>query len=227
MGYDRRVVIAGANVNIFSSSRDDGDFQIRNPAVDVAERRQAIIDTPWTWIRQVHGTTVLEVEEPGQHRGAEADGLITTATGCAIAVTTADCVPVVLVAERGVAVVHAGWRGLLGGIIESAGSRLRELAGDPVDAVIGPCVHPENYEFGTAELDQMAERYGPEVRSQTSSGSPALDMPAAVGEACRRAGWAVSEVGPCTSGVEFYSHRTRQDDQRLTTVAWIEVEDDG
>lgn len=222
MGYSRRIPIKTGSVRVFASDRTDGDFQIAAPAADIEERRAEVVDAPWTWIRQVHGTTLVEVAEPGQHAGIEADGVITTSPLCPIAVTTADCAPVVLVAEAGVAVVHAGWRGLEAGIIESAGARLRETAGDPVDALIGPCIHPDGYEFGTFDLQRLADRYGDAVVATTHDYRPALDMPAALSEACRRIGWSVSEIGPCTSGPGYFSHRTRSETERQATVAWIE-----
>lgn len=222
MGYPRRVLIDGGTVRVFMTDRSDGDFQIRDPAPDVEARRRAIVDAPWTWIHQVHGTTVLEVSEAGEHAGAEADGLVTSAPGCPIAVTTADCAPVVLVAERGVAVVHAGWRGLVEGIIESAGERLINRAGRPVEALVGPCIHPNHYEFGFDEMVPLIDRYGEEIKGLTAWGTTALDMPTAVGRACLDAGWKVTDIGPCTSSDAYYSHRTRGDDSRQTTVAWIE-----
>ncbi len=222
MGYTRRVRIDGGTVQVHHTDRSDGDFQVRNPAHDVEVRRRAIVDAPWTWIHQVHGTSVLEVTEPGEHAGATADGLLTTTTGCPIAVTTADCSPVVLVAERGVAVLHAGWRGLVDGIIESAGARLIEQAGYPIEALVGPCIHPDRYEFGPDEIGAVVERYGDEVKGLTAWGTTALDMPTAVGRACLAAGWKVTDIGSCTSHERYFSHRTRGDTERQTTVAWME-----
>lgn len=209
-------------MRIVNTDRSDGDFQIRHPAPDVETRRRVIVDAPWSWIHQVHGTTVLEVSEPGEHAGATADGLFTVAEGCPIAVTTADCAPVVLVAERGVAVVHAGWRGLVDGIVESTGQRLRELAGRPIEALVGPCIHPNHYEFGTDDMAAVIDRYGDEVKGLTAWGTSALDMPTAVGRACQAAGWKVTDIGPCTSGDGYFSHRIRGESERQTTVAWIE-----
>lgn len=223
MGYPRRVLIDGGTVRVFTTDRSDGDFQIRDPAPDVETRRRAIVDAPWTWIHQVHGTTVLEVSEPGEHAGATADGLFTMVPGCPIAVTTADCPPVVLVAERGVAVVHAGWRGLVDGIVESTGDRLIERAGRPVEALVGPCIHPNRYEFGADDMATLIQRYGEEVKGLTAWGTTALDIPTAVGRACQEAGWKVTDIGPCTSSDAYFSHRTRGDDARQTTVAWIEA----
>lgn len=199
----------------------DGDFRVLDAAPGVEDRRRSIVDLPWSWIRQVHGNTVLRVAEPGQHSGAEADGLYTTEVGAAIAVTTADCAPVILLAERGVAVVHAGWRGIVDGIIEQAATSLEEAAGAPVAAIVGPCIAPAAYEFGRQDLDQVRDRFGPSVESTTAAGTPALDVPAAVASACVAAGWPAPERPSCTSDPRWFSHRTRADRGRQTAVAWL------
>ncbi|MEM7273475.1 MAG: polyphenol oxidase family protein [Actinomycetota bacterium] len=176
---------------------------------------------PWSWVLQVHGSTVLQVDRPGHRAGEEADGLFTVEPGCPIAVTTADCAPVVLVARRGVAVVHAGWRGLEAGIIGLAAERLGAAAGQPVASLLGPSIGPEAYEFGRADLDRLIDRFGPVVEGVTDGGTPALDVPAAVAEACAAAGWPRPARPPCTSDPRWFSHRTRGELGRQTAVAWL------
>jgi copper oxidase (laccase) domain-containing protein len=204
----------------FTDARD-GDFRVRDPQPGLDAARTAITAEPWSWIVQVHEAEVLTVEHQGHHAGAVADGLLTTSVDCPIAVTTADCAPVVLIAERGVAVVHAGWRGLMAGIVERAGEQLTATAGAPVQAMLGPCIAPEDYEFGSTELDLMADRFGPAARGITRAGTPALDVPAAVAVACERAGWSAPERPPSTSDPRWFSHRTRGDLGRQTAVAWL------
>lgn len=221
MAERRDITAKAGTVTVVHSDADDGDFQIVDPRPDLEQRRRSIVDAPWNWIRQVHGNTVLVADGPGRVNGAEADGLLTTALDSPVAVTTADCAPVVLVADYGVAVVHAGWRGLEAGIVERAGEMLTAKAGDPVVALLGPCIHPGGYEFGQAELDLVVARYGPNVIGRTDTGGVALDMPSAVAQACVAAGWPRPTPGPCTSGPRYYSHRTRGEQARLTTVAWI------
>ncbi len=93
---------------------------------------------------QVHGTRVVRVfESDGGRRIPGCDGLITDRPGVSLGVFTADCMPVLLGARRpaAVGIVHAGWRGLYGGIIAEAIRLLRSLFGvDPADvqASIGP-----------------------------------------------------------------------------------------
>lgn len=215
----------GMAVTVCFTDAGDGDFRVKDPQPGLAEAREAIIAAPWSWIVQVHEADVLTVEQSGQHAGAVADGLVTTSADCPIAVTTADCAPVVLIAERGIAVVHAGWRGLVAGIVEKAGAQLCEVAGAPVEAMLGPCIAPEDYEFGPAELAMMTDRFGTGVESTTSAGTPALDVPAAVGVACERAGWPAPERPSSTSDPRWFSHRTRGDLGRQTAVAWLHAKD--
>lgn len=230
------ITIPAGTVHVAFTGRDDGDFRPLAPGANpsaapdpdhphlraLAQRRQALVDAPWTWLRQVHGGRSVLVTRPGDQAGATADAAVTAVTGCPLAVTTADCAPVVLVAEAGVAVVHAGWRGLVAGVIASAGSQLRAVAGEPVVALLGPCIRPEAYEFGPDDLAQVVDGLGPEVRSQTAWGTPALDMPAAVASACQGAGWPQPAHNPaCTSDSSWYSHRTRAEDGRQATVAWL------
>ncbi len=216
----------GLRFRIRSTGVSDGDFAVTvtddASRAALEARRRAIVDAPWTWLRQVHGNTVVRVDEPGQHAGVTADGALTSRFGVPIAVTTADCAPVVLVADTAVAVVHAGWRGALAGIVERAADQLLEAGGRPVACVLGPCIGPADYEFGIDDLDRIAAVYGDGVRSSTADGRPALDLATLVGAACRRAGWPTPGVPPSTADPRWFSHRTRGDRGRQTTVAWIE-----
>ena len=65
---------------------------------------------------------------------------------------------------------------------------MRRVGGDPVTAVLGPCIHPGRYEFGADLLDRLVARFGPEVAGRTDDGRPALDVPAGVRAALAAAG---------------------------------------
>ena len=75
--------------------------------------------------------------------------------------------------------------------------------------MLGPCVHPEHYEFGADLLDRLVDRLGPEVAGRTVDGAPALDIPAAVRVSLARAGVAeVTDVDVCTAASpDHFSHR--------------------
>jgi hypothetical protein len=169
----------------------------------------------------------VTVTAPGEGAGEEADGAVTAIRGAALAVHTADCAPVVLLSEGVVGVAHAGWKGLLEGVIEATADAMRALGAEHVSAVVGPHIGAECYEFGAADLDALAARLGDSVRSSTSSGSAALDLGAGVRVALERAGVEqVTEDGPCTActgdGSRWFSHRARGEAGRMATVVWLE-----
>src|SRR5205085_828982 len=106
-------IIFGA---VIDDTMGDGGAYVTEVAPDVQARRRAVVDAPWTWLRQVHGDTVVTVSRPGAEAGTKADAAVSAEAGCVLAVLAGDCAPVALVSPEGVvAVVHAGWRGLLGG----------------------------------------------------------------------------------------------------------------
>jgi copper oxidase (laccase) domain-containing protein len=138
-----------------------------------------------------------------------ADAAVTARLGLPLVVLTADCAPFALVAPGAGGVVPAGWPGLEAGGFEVAVAALRELSPGPVHAVLGPCIHPEHYEFGVDLLERLVARLGPEVASRTAAGTPALDIPAAVRRALARAGVdEVVDVDVCTAASpDHFSHR--------------------
>lgn len=197
-----------------------GDLAVDGDPAALAARRRDLFSGPWTWLRQVHGATVVVVDEPGQHAGAEADAAVTTVHGAVLAVHTADCAPLLLEGRHGIGVVHAGWRGLVDGVIEATAAALDQLGSPPTDAWLGPCIRPRCYEFGAEELDVVADRYGPTVRAQTAWGTPALDLAAGVAEACRRLGIRLEDDGTCTAcSPHHYSYRARREAGRQALVA--------
>lgn len=188
----------------------------------LAAARAAIAPGPWSWLRQVHGAHVVVVTRPGEHAGAEADAAVTTVPGAVLAVQTADCAPILLEGPGAIGVVHAGWRGLVAGVIEAAATAMADLGAPPTQATLGPCIRPRCYEFGEAELAEVAAAYGSSVRSTTAAGSPALDVAAGVAEACRRLGIALADDGTCTAcSPHHFSHRARGEAGRQALVAWI------
>ena len=103
--------------------------------------------------RQVHGTAVQRVVEQtgrgGQAVEIDADGHATALPELGTMVLVADCLPVILGSEGAVAAVHAGWRGLAGGVLEEGVRAVRELGGSgEIVAVIGPGARGCCYEVG-------------------------------------------------------------------------------
>jgi hypothetical protein len=199
----------------------DGDLAWGSGGVEA--RRAAVIDLPWTWLRQEHGAGVVLAERPGDEAGAVADAAVTAVPGAAVAVVVADCAPVVLLAPGAVGVVHAGWRGVVAGVLPAAVERLRPLAEGPIRAVVGPCIGPECYMFGAEDLARVTAVVGAGAEGVTEAGTPALHLRAAVEASLHLSG--VDDVrheGGCTAcGGSWWSHRARADRRRQAAVAWL------
>jgi len=161
-------------------------------------------------VYQVHGPAVLVVEVGRPRHGtgegrpvAAADGMVTAAPGAAL-VGAADCVPVLLADPwaRVVGAVHAGWRGLVLGVIETAVAALALARGEPTAtvALVGPAIGGCCYEVGPDVRDMVLRRCAA-AASVTREGRPSLDLATGAAELLRAAG--VREVrtaGLCTRG---------------------------
>ncbi|HEX4880272.1 MAG TPA: polyphenol oxidase family protein [Limnobacter sp.] len=137
-----------------------GDHVGDNP-VEVALRRQALemwVGAPIVWLNQVHGCAVVDPSQMNPGCGApQADASITCSSQHALAIMTADCLPVVFVAidgsgcVRGVGAAHAGWRGLRAGVLRATARALAHRCGVPtrqIHAWLGPAIGPQSFEVG-------------------------------------------------------------------------------
>ena len=168
---------------------------------------------------------MVKVRWPGDRHGETADAAVTDRVGCTLSVAVADCAPVAILADGGgLAVVHAGWRGILGGVIESAMGLLSGVTVGPFRAVIGPCINACCYEFGVDDLKRAVDQLGHGVASKSRRGNPALDLPAAVSASLRGVGVVESELdGTCTSCDEdYWSYRATGTRKRHAMAAWLE-----
>ena len=100
-----------------------------------------------SWLSQVHGTTVVQAGSGGQY--PEADAQWSREAGSACAILTADCLPVLFCSATGdvVAAAHAGWRGLLAGVLEATVAAMNTRP-DEVLAWLGPAIGPAAFEVG-------------------------------------------------------------------------------
>lgn len=173
---------------------------------------------------QVHGADVAVVDAPVLL--PVADALVTSTPGLALAVLVADCVPVVLADEdAGVAaVVHAGRRGVQLGVVRAAVERMTAVGADAARtwAVIGPAVCPAHYEVPAAMRDEVVAVV-PEARGTSGSGTPALDLRAAVSAQLAHAGvGSIDAVGRCTVEDDtLFSYRRDGTTGRFAMLAWI------
>ncbi|HVS01294.1 MAG TPA: polyphenol oxidase family protein [Thermoanaerobaculia bacterium] len=171
-------------------------FLGRGPELDREEslRRAAGPGPRVAALRQVHSAEVRPAAPGFCGRG---DALVTSRPGLAPSVITADCVPLLLASPASVAAVHAGWRGIVAGVVSSALARLDEP--DRAAAWIGPAIGPCCYEVGPEVADQVVAAAGPEVVRPGPGPRPHLDLRLAVArQLAHRGVTRVHQVGPCT-----------------------------
>jgi YfiH family protein len=177
------------------------------------------------WLEQVHGTRVLDLDvEPV----VPADGAVTSRSGLVCAVMTADCLPVLFCDRRGgrVGVAHAGWRGLLHGVLSAA---VHALHREPAElmAWLGPAIGPAAYEVGAevraafvARAASAQRHFVPNDRGrwQADLYGLAVDSLAAAGVT------AIYGGGFCTYSepTRFFSHRREAPCGRMATLIWLE-----
>ncbi|MDL5201044.1 peptidoglycan editing factor PgeF [Streptomyces sp. ALI-76-A] len=180
------------------------------------------------WMNQVHGADVAEVDGPWTTRPApEVDGLVTAARGLALAVLTADCVPVLLADPVAgvVAAAHAGRPGLVKGIVPAAVDAMESLGADPsrITARTGPAVCGRCYEVPEQMRAEVAANE-PAAHAETSWGTPSVDVTAGVHAQLERLGVRDREQSPvCTRESEdHFSYRRDRTTGRLAGYVWLD-----
>lgn len=169
---------------------------------------------------QVHGASVVTLEERPRGALGEADAVVSSAAGVPIGVSTADCVPILVADRRGraVAAIHAGWRGLARGVVPAGVEALCQLAGTTGElvAVIGPHIGPCCYEVDAPVLEALAQRFSgilERALAPAREGHAMLDLGSLVRSDLAAAGVAPAAAGAvlgactCCDPVRFHSYR--------------------
>jgi YfiH family protein len=181
-----------ASFNLDPRGADDPDAVARNRERLARETGCRLVSP-----MQVHGMRVVGASEYAvEPEGTPCDGLTLNSLldrGLAAVLLFADCVPLVLCGDVDMAVVHGGWRGILGGIVQQAGMA---MTGPPGSAVIGPSIGPCCFTVGDEVADAFLHRFGPGVvLAPRSVGAPSrVDLWAAATSA-------LAEVGVPRGGV--------------------------
>ncbi len=197
--------------------------------------------------KQVHGTRLVAATElsavarrSGQAGGgvrqgvAEADGIVVRRPGLLAAVATADCVPVLLVAEARragagglwAACVHAGWRGTLAGIVVTAVDRARAEGVSPqrLRAALGPSIGPCCYDVGADLAARFREKKLPVLDSGGRSRLDLRDINRRLLESCGLLPRRIQLLGPCTcchsDSYHSYRHEPANPGRQLSWIGW-------
>ena len=183
------------------------------------------------WLRQVHGTAVVDLDAPDPTTPADACFSREPLRVCAI--LTADCLPILLAAESGdlVAAAHAGWRGLAGGVIEALVASLPIQPGKLM-AWLGPAIGPQHFEVGPEVREALLTRdsgaetaFAPNARGRFMAdlGKVAHRRLASAGVERTYGG------GHCTFAEKdrYFSHRRDGLTGRQATLIWLQPKKDG
>ncbi|MGA4842532.1 peptidoglycan editing factor PgeF [Streptomyces sp. G45] len=179
------------------------------------------------WMNQVHGRDVAVVDGPWGDEVPRVDAVVTAERGLALAVLTADCVPVLLAdpAAGVVAAAHAGRPGMVAGVVPAAVEAMVGLGARPerIVARTGPAVCGRCYEV-PADLRADVAAVEPAAHAETSWGTPAVDVAAGVHAQLDRLGVRDRERSPvCTleSG-DHFSYRRDRTTGRLAGYVWLD-----
>jgi polyphenol oxidase len=184
---------------------------------------EAALPAKLSYIRQIHGTTVTRVSTPTRPGSEvpEADGQATGEPEIGVMVMVADCLPIVVAGEGAVAMLHGGWRGLAGGIVEEGVRAVRELGAEgPLSAAIGPGASVCCYEVGE-EVHAAFAAHGTRARRGRN-----LDLKQVARDRLERAGVeAVHDLEMCTICGDpslLFSHRRDGGvTGRQAGIAWL------
>jgi len=199
---------ASLNLGALTDDQPECVAENRRRAMDAIGADGATATMAW----QVHGNQVREVGaepaggrflQPGAEPFPKSDGLVTSLGGRALALLTADCLPVAIAATDGsrLALLHAGWRGLSSGIVEAGVAAV----GGPAVAAVGPGAGPCCYEVGDEVARPLSERFGADVIRDRRA-----DLWLCAARALRAAGIEQVDVaGECTicTPDRYFSHR--------------------
>ena len=206
-----------AECNLGLHVGDDPDHVARNRRGVVAATGQDAIQ----WLDQVHGVDIVRVDGVGP--AVTADAAWTDRPGVALAVAVADCVPAVVADAAGTvaAVVHCGWRGVVGGIVEVATGAL-PVAPEALHVWLGPAICGSCYEVRRDVYDRAGG--GPTFRP-AGAGAWRFDLPEYVARRFEALGVRqVVRSGLCTRCDDrFFSHRRDGVTGRSAVVAWLDA----
>jgi YfiH family protein len=215
------------------SSMNPADHVGDDPAAVAANRArlQQVLALPArpAWLQQVHGISVVDAESVTD--APEADAAYACRPGVVCAVLTADCLPLLLCDKAGecVAAVHAGWRGLVAGVIEQA-VRALSRPGDTLLAWLGPAISPAAYRVGDEVRDTFMahDLRAAAAFTAAADGSWHADLYRLARQRLGDCG--VMQVyggGHCSYGEpeRFFSYRRDGTCGRMASLVWITTPD--
>ncbi|HVT87290.1 MAG TPA: peptidoglycan editing factor PgeF [Tepidisphaeraceae bacterium] len=198
-----------------TSHRDDPshieeNYQRLQSAVGLGDQKRC-------WVHQVHGAEVVTIRPKQEFVSGkdQADAIVSDDPGRVLSVRIADCGPILLASEDGrvVAAVHAGWRGVVAGVLVETIKKMRQLTRANLLAAIGPCIGGDAMEVGPEVLTEFERAFAQDAPIvHVSNGKGRVDIRMGLMKQLANAGIAPGQIDTtdrCThrDADEFFSHR--------------------
>ncbi|MDI7774875.1 peptidoglycan editing factor PgeF [Asticcacaulis sp. EMRT-3] len=203
------------SLNTGAGSQDDAGAVLEN-----RRRVAAAFDRPEDYLitlNQVHSTTAFKVDGPWPEERPQGDALVTSRAGVVLSALSADCAPILFAdpQARVIGSCHAGWKGALGGVIESTLKAMAQQGAkiERIRAVVGPCIQQPSYEVGAeyeAEFLKEDKDSKPFFMAADDMDKRLFDLPGYCLMRLKRAGAAVAvSTGhdTCAQSDLFFSNR--------------------
>ena len=172
------------------------------------------------YMEQVHGNRTVIIEAVTEETPT-ADALVTGIPGVALAVMVADCIPLLLTSKVAVAAVHVGRKGLVNDVTLNAISAMREIGAREISAIMGPSICGRCYEVSEEMFAEVTALH-PSAAAKTHSGTPSLDLPAALEKVLLAEGISVSFENGCTAeDSNLFSYRRDGVTGRQAGIVWL------
>jgi len=178
------------------------------------------------WLEQVHGTRVIDAKN--WHAGIKADAIYSEQVNQVCTVMTADCLPVLFTEANGsqIAAAHAGWRGLLNGVLENTVSKF-SCERKNILAWLGPAIGPQQFEVGAEVYDAFLSHSAEAESAFRPQGDDHY-----LADIYRLARQRLNQLGvesvygghycTVTEADRFFSYRRDRDTGRMASLIWIE-----
>ncbi len=207
-------VYSGLNTGLGSGDNREMVLENRRRVADRMGVDPGNLMTPY----QIHSSEVLIVDKPWQGTTRpQVDGLVTSKPGLAIGILSADCGPVLFCdpESRVIGAAHAGWKGAIGGVLDSVLQKMESLGAERnrTIAVLGPTISRKNYEVGPEFVQRLMDhddctKY---LSPSRNTGHAMFDLPAFIVDKLDSLGARASWTGQCTYDDEkrFFSYRRK------------------
>lgn len=202
--------------------------------VDVQKNRELIFqelnqfglpkNDEWIFLNQTHCDSIYEVDSESydQQNPPTADASITKEGTLPLVAMIADCGPLVLSCGEVLAVIHASAKTVASNLIEKTIQKIRKLdSNSELFALLGPCIHKENYEYKIEDLNVLAGELGEHVKAVTTGSKPAFDLPSAIKFECEKFGASFRDLDIDTfTNENYFSYRRDRTTGRQCVIAW-------